>query len=97
MVSLTHSNARVTIDSLDQLFALMANHPVGVNLRGAFGVQGNHLELSEVCRTDVKVFWTYVIDVGHVVLVKVVFASIPTAITWKIYIAYSNVNYLLSQ
>ena len=86
-MSLTHSDARVTVDSLDQLLALVAYHPVRVNLRGAFGVQGHHLELSEVRLTDVKVFGAYIVDVRHVVLVEVIFASVTTAITWKIYIA----------
>lgn len=88
-MSLTHSNARVTVDRLDQLLALVANHPVRVNLRGAFGVQGHHLELPEVCLADVKVFGAYVVDVGHVVLVEVIFASITTAVAWGKYRAES--------
>lgn len=59
----------------------MADDPVGINLRGAFRVKRNHLELAEVCLTDVKVLWTHVVDVRNVVLIKVVFASISTAIT----------------
>lgn len=78
---LTNSNARITVDSLDKFFALMTDNPVRVNLGGAFGVQRNHLELAEVCLTNAKVFWTHIIDVGHVVLVKVIFASISATIT----------------
>lgn len=78
---LTNSDARVAVDSLNQLFALMADDPVGINLRGAFGVQRNHLELAEICLANVKVLGTNVVDVRHVVLVKVIFASISTTIT----------------
>lgn len=78
---LTNSDTRVAVDSLNQLFALMADDPVGINLRGTFGVQRNHLELAEVCLANVKVLGTHVVDVGHVVLVKVIFAGISTTIT----------------
>lgn len=84
-IVLTNSNAGVTVDSLDELFTLMADYPVGVNLWGALGVQRHHLELAEVCLADVKVLGTNVIDIRHVVLVKVILASISTAITWKEY------------
>lgn len=80
-LSLTNSNAWVTVDSLNQFFPLMADDPVRINLGGAFGVQRNHLELAEVCLTNIKVLWTHVVDVRHIVLVKVIFASISTAIT----------------
>lgn len=66
---------------MNQLFALMANNPVRVNLRCAFGVQRNHLKFTEVCLTYVKVFWTYVIYIRHVVLVKIILACIATTIT----------------
>lgn len=82
-MSLTNSNARITVDCLNELFALMANNPVRVNLRCAFGVQRNHLEFPEICLTNVKVLWTYIVDVGHIVLVKVILAGITTTITWK--------------
>jgi len=78
---LTDGDARVAVDGLYQLFALMADDPVRINLRGAFRVQRNHLELAEVGLTNVEVLWAHVVDVRHVVLVKVVFASISTAIT----------------
>lgn len=78
----TDSNARITVDGLHQLLALMTDHPVGVDLRGARGVQRNHLEPAEVCFADGKVFWADVIDIQHVVLVKIVFAYIPSAIPW---------------
>lgn len=78
---LTNGDARVAVDSLNQLFALMADDPVRINLRSAFGVQRNHLELAEVCLTNVKVLRTHVVDVRNVVLVKVIFASISTTIT----------------
>lgn len=79
----TNSNARVTVDSLHQLLALMPDHPVGVNLGGARGVQRNHLESAEVCFTDGKVLWTHIIDVQNVILVKIVFAYVATAIACK--------------
>lgn len=78
---LTNSNARVAVDGLNQLFALMADNPVRINLGGAFGVQRYHLELAEVCLTNAKVLGTHVIDVRHIVLVKVIFASVSTTIT----------------
>lgn len=77
---LTNSDARVTVDRLHQLFALMTHHPIGINLGRAFGVQRNHLELAEVCFTNAKVFGTDVIDVGDVVLVKVVFTGVAATV-----------------
>ena len=59
----------------------MPDHPVGVNLGGTRGVQRNHLESAEVCFADVKVLRTHVIDVQNIVLIKIVFAHITTAIT----------------
>lgn len=61
----------------------MANNPVRVNLRCAFGVQRYHLEFTEVCLADVKIFRTHVVDVGHFVLVKIILADITTTIAWK--------------
>lgn len=78
---LTHSKSRITVDSLDKLFALMAYHPVRVVLGCPFGVQRNHLESAEIGLTDINVFRTDVIDVWHTVLVKVIFASITSTIT----------------
>lgn len=77
----TNSNARIAVDSLHQLLALMPDHPVGVNLGGTLRVQRNHLESAEVCFTDGKVLWAHVIDVWNTVLVEIVFARITTAIT----------------
>lgn len=77
----THSDARVTVDSLDQLLALMPHHPVGVDLRGACWVQRHHLESAEISFTDGKVLRAHVIDVQNTVLIKVVFADITTTIT----------------
>lgn len=68
----------------------MADDPVRINLRSAFGVQRNHLEFAEVCLTNVKVLWAHIIDVGHVVLVKVIFTSISTTITLKIHKIFVN-------
>ena len=77
----TNSNARIAVDSLHQLLALMPDHPVGVNLGGALGVQRNHLESAEVCFTDGKVLRAHIMDVQNIVLVKIVFAHVTTAIT----------------
>ena len=77
----TNSNARVTVDSLHQLLALMPDHPVGVNLGSALRVQRNHLKSAEVCFTDGKVLWAYVINVQNIVLVEVIFAHITTTVT----------------
>lgn len=79
----TNSNARVAVDSLHQLLALMPDHPVGVNLGGALRVQRNHLESAEVCFTDRKVLWAHIINVQNIVLVEIVFADITTTITWE--------------
>lgn len=78
---LTHSKSGITVDRLDELFALMAYHPVRVVLGCPFGVQRNHLELAEIGLTDINVFRANVIDVGHIVLVKVIFASITSTVT----------------
>lgn len=77
----TNSNARVAVDSLHQLLALMPDHPVGVNLGGALRVQRNHLESAEVCFTDGKVLWAHIINVQNIVLVEIIFADITTTIT----------------
>jgi len=61
----------------------MADNPVRINLGGAFWIQRNHLELAEVCLTDIKVLRTHVIDVRHTVLIEIIFASISTAIACR--------------
>lgn len=76
----TNSDAGITVDSLDQLLALMPHHPVGVDLRGACWVQRHHLESTEIGFADGKILRADVIDVQNFVLVKVVFADITTAI-----------------
>lgn len=80
---LTNSNARIAVDGLHQLLALMPDHPIGVNLGGARGVQRNHLESAEICFADGKVFGAHIIDVQHIVLIKIVSAHITTTITWE--------------
>lgn len=82
-VLLTDSNAGVTVDSLHQLLALMPDHPVGVNLRGAFRIQGNHLESSEIGFTDGKVLRAHIMDIKDIILVKIILADISTTITCK--------------
>lgn len=62
-IELTNSNARVAVDCLNQFLSLVTNHPVGVDLRSALGIQRNHLELAEVCFTNVKVLRTDIIDI----------------------------------
>lgn len=59
----------------------MADDPVGIDLSGALGVQGDHLEVAEVGLTDGIVFRTHVVDVGDAVIVKVVFTSITPSVT----------------
>lgn len=76
----TNSNARITVDSLHQLLALMPDHPVGVDLGCTLGVQRNHLESAEVSLTDGEVLRAHVVDVQNIILVKIVFAHIPTSI-----------------
>lgn len=78
---LTHGKSGVTVDRLDELFPLMAHHPVRVVLGCPFGVQRDHLEPAEISLTDINVFRTDVIDVWHTVIVKVIFASITSTIT----------------
>lgn len=77
----TNSNARVAVNSLHQLLALMPDNPVGVNLGGALRVKRNHLESAEVCFTDGKVLWAHIINVQNIVLVEIIFADIPATIT----------------
>lgn len=79
---LTYSESRVTVDSLDEFFALMAYNPVRVILGCPFGIQRNHLESAEIGLTDVNILRTDVINVWHIVMVKIIFASITSTITW---------------
>lgn len=78
---LTHSKSWIAVDGLDEFFTLMAHHPVRVILGRPFGIQRNHLEAAEISLADIDVFGTDVIDVWHVVMVKIIFASIPSTIT----------------
>lgn len=80
ILRLTNSDARVGVGRLHQLFALMANDPVGIDLSGALGVQVDHLEVPEVRLTDGVVLRTHVVNIRDVVVVKVVFAGITTPI-----------------
>lgn len=76
----TNSDAGVAVDGLHQLLALVADNPVGINLRGALGIQRNHLESTEVCFTDGEVLGAHVIDVQNAVVIKIIFARITAAI-----------------
>lgn len=61
----------------------MPDHPVGVDLGCTLGVQRNHLESAEVSLTDGEVLRAHVVDVQNIILVKIVFAHIPTSIAWE--------------
>lgn len=78
---LTYCNAWVRVGSLNQLFALVSHHPVGINLSGSLRIQVDHLELPEVRHTNGIVFWTHVKDIWDVVIIKVVFARVPSSVT----------------
>lgn len=77
---LTNSDAGVAVDCLYQFLALVADDPVGINLRGALWIQRNHLESTEVCFTDGKVLGAHVINVQNFVGIKIIFTRITTAI-----------------
>lgn len=77
---LTHCNARVRVGGLNELFALMSDHPVGINLRSSFGIQMHHLKLAEVCAADGIVLRTHVHKVWNVVVVKIIFAGVASFI-----------------
>ena len=77
---LTYCNAWVRVGSLNQLFALMSDHPVGIDLGGSLGIQVDHLELSKVCDTDGVVLRTHIENIWDTVVVKVIFASIASSI-----------------
>lgn len=83
MLKLTHSDARVGVGCLHQLFALMANDPVGINLSGALGVQVDHLEVPEVRLADGVVLRTHVVNIRDTIIVKVIFTSVPTPIACR--------------
>lgn len=76
----TNSDAGVAVNCLYQLLALVADDPVGINLRGALWIQRNHLESTEVCFTNGKVLGAHVINVQNFVVIKVIFTRITTAI-----------------
>lgn len=83
-VLLTDCDTRVRVGGLNEFFALMSDHPVGINLSGSFGVQVDHLELPEVGDTDGIILWTHVDNIWDVVVVKVVFAGVTSPIgCWK--------------
>lgn len=79
-VLLTYCNAWVRIGSLNQLFALMSDHPVGINLSSSLGIQVDHLEFPEVCGTDGTVLRAHIKNIRDTVVVKVIFAGIPSSI-----------------
>lgn len=81
--SLTHCNARVGVGSLHKLFALVSDHPVGIDLRGSLGVEVNHLKLPEVCDTNGTVFRARVKDIRDIVIIKVILTGVTTTITWE--------------
>lgn len=87
---LTDCNARVRVSSLNQFFALVSHHPMGVDLKGSLGVQVHHLKLPEVRNTDGIVLWARVKEVRNVVIVKVIFTGITTAISCKIHSQIMN-------
>lgn len=82
-MQLTDCDAWVRVGRLDQLFALMSDHPVRIDLSGSLGIQVDHLELSEVCGTDGVVFRAHVENIRDAVVVKVVFAGVSSSITYK--------------
>lgn len=79
-VKLTYCDAGVRVGSLNQLFALVSHHPVGINLSGSLWIQVDHLELPEVCNADGIVLWTHIQYVWNTVIVKVVFAGVSSSI-----------------
>lgn len=76
----TNSDAGVAVDCLYQFLALVADNPVGVNLRGALWIQRNHLESTEVCFTDGKVLWAHIVNVQNTVVIEIIFTGVSTAI-----------------
>lgn len=82
-VLLTYCNAWVRIGSLNQLFALVSHYPVRINLSGSLRIQVDHLELPKVGGSDSIVLWTHIKNIWDTVIVKVVFAGIPSSITCK--------------
>lgn len=78
---LTNCDAWIRVCSLNQFFALMPDHPVGIDLSCSLWIQVDHLELPEVCNANGIVLWTHVEDIRDAVIVKVVFARVPSSIT----------------
>lgn len=81
---LTHCDAWVGVGSLNQLFALMSDHPVRINLSGSLGIQVDHLELSEVCSTYCIVLRAHVQNIRDAVIVKVVSAGVSSSIAYTV-------------
>ena len=79
-LKLTYSDARVRVGGLHQLFALVPDHPVGVDLRGSLGVQVDHLKLPEVRYADGVVLRAHVENVRDAVVVEVVLAGVPSSV-----------------
>lgn len=79
---LTHCDAWVRVGSLNQLFALMSDHPVRIDLSGSLGIQVDHLELPEVCRTYGVVLRAHVENIRDAVIVKVVYAGVSPSIAY---------------
>ncbi len=79
---LTNSNARITVDGLQKFFALVTDDPVGVDLGSSRGIERDHLEPAEVCFTDAKVLRANVVNIRHVIDVKVVLANVASPVSW---------------
>ena len=89
---LTDCNAWVRVGRLDQLFALVSHHPVGIYLSGSLRIQVDHLELPEVCGSDGIVLWTHVKKIWNAVVIKVIFARVPSSIACKIKPKNNNIE-----
>lgn len=79
---LTNSNARITVDGLQKFFTLVTDDPVGVNLGSSRGIERNHLEPTEVCFTDAEILWANIVNIRHVIDVKVVLANVASPVSW---------------
>lgn len=77
---LTHCDAWVRVGRLNQLFALVPDHPVRIDLSGSLGIQVDHLELPEVCSGDGVVLRAHVENIWDAVVVKVVYAGVSSSI-----------------
>lgn len=80
--ALTNSDARIAVDGLQKFFALVTDDPVGIDLGRSCGIKRNHLEPAEVCFTDAKVLRANVINIWHVIDVKVILANVASSISW---------------